>query len=182
MNASTLRQSVHAGRCLLLSAVVFAVLPSCTSDGGDTEPAPSVASTTSMPLASTTTVPRDILVADDGRVTFDPAPQGFEVREDPATGTVARRVKIIAFGQRGGDNYLVAIHRGPGVGSVLDDETDRPSTFGSTRGRSYREAEEFPGWRLLAWAEAPDVVVYVNSTKLDFSELAAVAETITITR
>jgi hypothetical protein len=50
----------------------------------------------------------------------------------------------------------------------------------SKRGRSYREAEVFPGWRLLAWAEAPDVVVYVNSTKLDFSELAAVAETVSL--
>jgi hypothetical protein len=35
-------------------------------------------------------------------------------------------------------------------------------------------------WKELAWAESDDVIVFVTSVELEFSELAAIADTLAV--
>jgi hypothetical protein len=126
----------------------------------------------------------DGLALDGGRIIIRPAPAGFALRDpDPAvSGTTDHEVLAYTFGA-GGESFILAVHRGPGLGASLRDAPYRQSTLTSTRGRIYFEADvpDDPViWRELVWAEGDDVIVFVNSTTLDFSRLAMLADTVAV--
>jgi hypothetical protein len=129
-------------------------------------------------IESTSTSVEDRLVLDG--FSMNPSPAGYAYRDNGISGTAGQQIRSYSFGAtEPGRSFIVAVHRGPGLAASFASDRYQPSTQPSALGRVLYEAEVVI-WKELAWAESDDVIVFVTSVELEFSELAAIADTLAV--
>jgi hypothetical protein len=126
------------------------------------------------------------LVLGDSGLSLDPAPAGYSVLANgqPITGIFGEEIWSYRFGKSRPWIFSVSVQRHTDIASQLERDGYRPSSIHSTRARSYFEYDSALGpilTRFIVWAESRDVTVSVSSTDLDYEQLVAIADTVSVT-
>lgn len=170
-----------ARRVVAWSAVFAAATAACGDGMEQTSATTSLTATTmsvSGPAASIGSPEGGGITLERGVLLYL-SPSPTLVRDDSTTGLAGESVTSHLLRAADG-TFVVAVHRGTSLADSLTSARYRRSARTSRLGRSYYEAET-PFGRELAWAQSPDLLVFVTSTDLDFDRLATIADAITAT-